>query len=151
MYVYIYVHSSFKEEFSRAWEEAHTQQCVPESHCRQGSSTLQHAVVATTLVSGAAVLSAPADAQGTRCYQLKRLVHSQREAKNTIKHANKTKALMFEWGTSSFWNYCSVKLYEASKGMGTYKLSSELLSDIKVHGLVPATIPNRNMLKIQLV
>jgi hypothetical protein len=33
------------------------------------------------LVSGATVFSAAADAQGTRCYQLKWLVHSQKEAK----------------------------------------------------------------------
>ncbi len=111
---------------------------MSESHCRQESSTLQLAAAATTLVSGATVLSAAADAQGTRCYQLKRLVHSQKEAKNTKKHANKTRALMSEWGTSSFCNYCSVKLYEASKGMGAYKLSSELPSRL-VHGLVPAT------------
>ncbi len=69
---------------------------MSESHCRQGSSTLQHAAAATTSVSGATVLSAAADAQGTMCYQLKRLVDSQREAKNTKKHANKTKALMSE-------------------------------------------------------
>ncbi len=28
--------------------------------------------------------------------------------------------------------------------MGTYKLSSELPSDIKVHGLVPATTPTKH-------
>ncbi len=35
-------------------------------------------------------------------------------------------------------NYCSVKLYEAPKCMGAYKLSSELPSGL-VHGPVPAT------------
>ncbi len=51
---------------------------------------------------------------------------------------------MSEWGTSSFCNYCSVNLYEAAKGMGAYKLSSELPSDFKVHGLVPATTPAKH-------
>jgi len=98
--IYIYICAFFLQRkilksMKSIRRSTYTTMCA-ESHCRQGSSTLKHAAAATTLVSGATVLSAAADAQGTRCYQLKRLVHPQREAKNTKKHANKTKALIWE-------------------------------------------------------